>query len=121
LARLDQHPANLATEGPLPVASPPNDNRLPKFGFAAVRGADGGALDAHHYAFCAWPLGYGRIGRQTYLLVDPGKLFVKDTEGKPVDRLPADLDADGWASIDFHFKRAAAAPVSTAPVCLEDN
>jgi hypothetical protein len=117
LARLDAHPANLATESPLPPAPPPNEDYLPKFAFAAVRGANGAPLDAHHYAFCAWPLGYGRVGRQTYLLIDSGKIFVKDTEGKPVDRLPADLEADGWTSIDSNGgapprESAAAAPAA---------
>jgi hypothetical protein len=111
LARLDARPANLDSEAALP-APEANDNDLPTFGLAAVRGADGAALETHHYAFCAWPLGYGRIGRQTYLLVDPGKIFVKDTGGKPLDRLPADLDADGWTSIDFHGAVAAPAPAS---------
>ena len=74
------------------------------------------ALDPHHFAFCAWPLGYGRVGRQTYLLVDPGKIFVKDTDGKPLDRLPADLEADGWTSIDFNTERRAATVArSTGP------
>ena len=118
LARLDAHPANFTNEAPLPPAPAPNEHNLPEFGFAAVRGADGAVLDAHHYAFCAWPLGYGRVGRQTYLLVDPGNLFVKDTEGKPVDRLPANLEADGWTSIDFQrpVASAAAAVETPAPV-----
>jgi len=115
LARLDARPANFNNEAPLPPAPPPSDDNLPKFGFAAVRGADGAALDAHHYAFCAWPLGYRRIGRQTYLLVDPGKVFVKDTGGKPIDRLPADLEAEEWMSLDFNVPGAVPAAAASQP------
>jgi HEAT repeat protein len=47
-------------------------------------------------AYCAFPRGYGRIGRQTYLMDQSGKLWFKDTDGKPVDRMPANPAADGW-------------------------
>jgi hypothetical protein len=53
-----------------------------------------------HFAFCAYPIGYGRVGRQTYLLTDANKLWVKDTDGKAVDRLPDDPEADGWTTIE---------------------
>lgn len=95
-ARLDVHPANLPIEAPLPAppATKP-DAELPKYAIAAVA-----VPSSSHFAFCAYPFGYGRVGRQTYLLTDANKLWVKDTNGKAVDRLPDDPEADGWTIVD---------------------
>lgn len=95
-ARLDVHPANLPMEAPLPAApaTKPNDE-LPKYAIAVVP-----VPSPSHFAFCAYPFGYGRVGRQTYLLTDANKLWVKDTGGRAVDRLPDDLEADGWTIVE---------------------
>lgn len=95
-ARLDVHPANLPIEAPLPApsATEPVDN-LPKYAIAAVP-----VPSQSHFAFCAYPIGYGRVGRQSYLLTDVNKLWVKDTDGKAVERLPDDLEADGWTTVE---------------------
>lgn len=52
--------------------------------------------NASRFAVCAFPKGYGRVGRQTYLLTQEGGVWIKDTEGKPVDCVPDDPGADGW-------------------------
>jgi len=53
------------------------------------------------FAFCAYPLFYGHGGRQTYLIDQSGKILFKDTDGKPVERLPADAAAEGWTEAEL--------------------
>ena len=106
-ARLDVHPANLPIEAPLPAppATKPNDE-LPKYAIAVVP-----VPSSAHFAFCAYPFGYGRVGRQTYLLTDANTLWVKDTEGKAVDRLPDNPEADGWTIVETGDDKELAKPI----------
>ena len=73
------------------------------------------------FAVCAYPAGYGRSGgRQTYLVGDEGIVWAKDTGGLPVDRLPKDLDAEGWSVVERPAppqspSDAPGAPPSTEP------
>jgi len=55
---------------------------------------------ARKFAVCAYPRTYGRTGRQTYLIMEDGRIRYKDTEGQPVERLPANFDDDDWTTTE---------------------
>jgi Leucine-rich repeat (LRR) protein len=54
-------------------------------------------FNENQFALCGYPREYPRLGRNTYLIDESGQLWMKDTQGKPVERRPADYDADGWS------------------------
>lgn len=70
--------------------------------FAADEDKDGGAYtNKTKYGVTAWPANYGPGGRLTFILGESGKIWKKDTQGRPVDRWPGkDPAQEGWESTD---------------------
>ncbi|HEX7900502.1 MAG TPA: DUF2950 family protein [Planctomycetota bacterium] len=53
------------------------------------------------YGVAAWPAQYGAGGRLTFILGESGKVWKKDTQGRPVDRWPGkDPAEEGWEPAD---------------------
>jgi hypothetical protein len=53
------------------------------------------------YGVTAWPAQYGAGGRLTFILGETGKVWKKDTQGRPVDRWPGkDPAQEGWEPAD---------------------
>ncbi len=52
------------------------------------------------FAFCAYPAEYGKSGKLTFLLTEDNTIWRKDTGGKPVTQLPADMAKEGWSKLD---------------------
>ncbi len=63
---------------------------------------DGSAFtNKARYGVSAWPAQYGPGGRFTFLLNETGKVWKKDTGGRPVDRWPGkDPAQEGWEPAD---------------------
>lgn len=57
---------------------------------------DGSNHHPHAFAICAYPLGYGTTGRQTFLISHYMDLYSKDLKGQSVEAVPADLEKEGW-------------------------
>jgi hypothetical protein len=61
---------------------------------------DGFGRCAARFAHCAYPAAYGEAGKHTFLITEENTIWKKDTGGKPVDLVPADLRAQGWTRLD---------------------
>lgn len=66
--------------------------------YAADEDGDGSAFTHKtRFGVSAWPANYGAGGRMTFILGENGKIWKKDTEGRPVDRWPGkDPAQEGW-------------------------
>lgn len=53
------------------------------------------------FAYCAVPAEYGKSGKTSFLISEENVIWKKDTGGKPVELLPADLKAAGWTALDY--------------------
>lgn len=59
---------------------------------------DDGKTNKTRYGVVAWPAVPGQSGRFTFITSEAGKVWKKDTGGKPVDKWPGkDPAADGWS------------------------
>jgi hypothetical protein len=59
---------------------------------------DDGKTNKTRFGVVAWPAVPGATGRFTFITNESGKIWKKDTQGKPVDRWPGkDPAKDGWA------------------------
>jgi len=78
---------------------------LDEGGLGYAQDTDGSGKKWRHtsrYAVCAYPRAHGRGGRLTYLIDESftgRSLWAKDTGGRPTDRRPRDLEADGWTQV----------------------
>jgi hypothetical protein len=70
--------------------------------YQADEDKDGSAFtNKAKYGITAWPAQYGPGGRHTFILGETGKVWKKDTQGRPVDRWPGkDPAQDGWEPAD---------------------
>jgi len=58
---------------------------------------DDGKTNKARYGVVAWPAVPGATGRFTFITNEAGKVWKKDTGGKPVDKWPGkDPSKDGW-------------------------
>lgn len=62
---------------------------------------DGSGRKCRHrsrFAVCIAPkqYGFGLVGSQTYLIDESGVIWYTDAEGRSVERLPKDFEAEGW-------------------------
>jgi hypothetical protein len=66
--------------------------------YAKDEDKDGSAFtNKTRWAVTAWPALYGGSGRMTFIVGQDGKVWKKDTQGKPADRWPGkDPAAEGW-------------------------
>jgi hypothetical protein len=106
LRQMDHFPS-IARADAAPVQPEP-DRASPYFGywFIAVQGTqdepsiflqdtDGSGGRIHHptrFAFCAFPSEYGITGRFTYVLTEHDIFFCLDTGGRPILRLPKEIE-----------------------------
>lgn len=96
LAALDARPAKLAQPA-APVQSPTASSQpFALFRVSAVPQPPDAASTGDRFAICAYPLVYGRGGRQTYFVDETGKLWSQDIDGAPLERRPDDPAAAGW-------------------------
>jgi hypothetical protein len=70
--------------------------------YAKEKDKDGNALtNKKRFGVAAWPAAYGATGRFTFVISEEGKVFRKDTQGKPPDGWPGkDPAENGWEKID---------------------
>lgn len=48
------------------------------------------------FGFCAYPAAYGPATRNTYIVNESGRVWSKDTGGRPVRQFPSDPSGEGW-------------------------
>ena len=70
--------------------------------YQADEDKDGSAFtNKARFGVAAWPAQHGEGGRFTYIVSETGKIWKKDTEGRPVGRWPGkDPALDGWEATD---------------------
>jgi hypothetical protein len=70
--------------------------------YQADEDKDGSAFtNKARFGVVAWPAQHGEGGRFTFIVSETGKIWKKDTDGRPVGRWPGkDPAQDGWESTD---------------------
>ncbi len=70
--------------------------------YAKDEDKDGNAFtNKARWGVVAYPAGYGATGRFTFIAGEEGKIWKKDTQGRPVDRWPGKDPAEqGWAPLE---------------------
>lgn len=58
---------------------------------------DGSGRNTDGFAFCAYPAGFAKTGKLTFIVDQRKGVYGKDTGGKPVDPWPLDLAKSGWS------------------------
>lgn len=63
---------------------------------------DGKNMNSGRFGFCAYPAEYGGGGRLTFIIEasTAGRVYKKDTLGKPVDVFPLDPLKEGWSKTE---------------------
>jgi hypothetical protein len=84
----------------VPIADLVPENPHAGYWYQALRFADEDrTVDPKRFAACAFPVQYGKGTRHTYVIDHEGRLFRKDTVGKPPPAYPANPAEEGWVLV----------------------